>query len=342
MVFSILERCQVGMRILGTRQKRAKKKKRRPKSRQLKLAEFGGVYLFYMITRLMPMWMLQAIAWGLGNFAFLAFSERRRIAVENVRYALKGRFSERQLWHIARRSIYNFFLIIPEVVKHKPVLKEDKAKLRFLEGNPELAPIFEKVRRLHKESKGCIFVTPHLGNWELLPFVSTAFGIPVAIPVRPLDNEYLERFIYRSRSESGQMFIPNRNSFLILQRCLAEGRSVGLLPDQSTKRGLLVDFFGRPAYTTPIPATLAVIHRRPIVVIACCRIGRLQFTGYASDPIWPQDYEDESTEIMRLSQLMNREMEKLILRHPEQYLWMHNRWKRYKRKSRRERRLNAT
>jgi KDO2-lipid IV(A) lauroyltransferase len=194
-----------------------------------------------------------------------------------------------------------------------------------------LDELFHKAKKIHEESGGCIFVTPHIGNWEVLPYISSIVGIPLAVVVRPLDNKYLERLFYAHRSESGQIIIPKRNALFVLQKTLQQGKSIGLLPDQSTMKGISVDFFGHKATTTPVPAILAISYMRPIVVVACCRKpDGLRYEGFVCDPIWPGEYKSEKAEIFRLTEEMNRNMESIIRKYPGQYLWIHNRWKTYK------------
>jgi KDO2-lipid IV(A) lauroyltransferase len=123
--------------------------------------------------------------------------------------------------------------------------------------------------------------------------------------------------------------IPKVNAMFALERILRKGRSVGMLPDQSTGRGLRVQFFGESATVTPIPAVLALRHSRPVVVVAACRTDDPYFfEGFVSDPIWPDtNGVDERSEIIRITREINLKMEEIIRRFPEQYLWMHNRWK---------------
>jgi KDO2-lipid IV(A) lauroyltransferase len=102
-----------------------------------------------------------------------------------------------------------------------------------------------------------------------------------------------------------------------------------MLPDQSTSRGLRVKFFGADATVTPIPALLALRYGRPVVVVAACRTeDPYYFEGFVSDPIRPEPGRaDERSEIERISREINVKMEEIIRKYPEQYLWMHNRWK---------------
>jgi KDO2-lipid IV(A) lauroyltransferase len=127
------------------------------------------------------------------------------------------------------------------------------------------------------------------------------------------------------------VIIPKRNAFFMLKKALRQGKSLGILPDQGEKRGISVDFFGRKAMTTPVPAILAVLYHRPIVVVANCRKkDRYTYEAFVSDPIWPREHEREKVEIFRLTEKMNKEMEAIIRKYPEHYLWMHNRWKTYR------------
>ena len=106
-----------------------------------------------------------------------------------------------------------------------------------------------------------------------------------------------------------------------------------MLPDQSTMKGISINFFGSRATTTPVPAILAITYKRPIVVVACCRKkGDYQYEGFVCDPIWPGKYTSEKAEIFRLTEEMNLTMESIIRKYPEQYLWIHNRWKTYRNK----------
>ena len=303
---------------------------RRRKGRWRQRAEFGLVWTLYQLTRVLPMPVIRGAMRLLGAVMFRLLGRRRRITLENVRHALGGRLPETGIERIARASFRFFGMTVPEVVKHRDRLRRPDAQAWMERQYADLSQLFQKARRIHDESRGCIFVTPHLGNWELLPYVSAAVGIPLVVVVRPLDNEWLERLLYQSRAGTGQVFIPKRNSLLPLQQLLNQGKSIGMLPDQSTMKGLSVPFFGRPAWTTPVPALLAIRNNRPIVVVACCRAGAGGWEGYVGDPIWPGAYDSEKAELLRLTEAMNAAMEAVILRFPEQYFWMHNRWKTYR------------
>jgi KDO2-lipid IV(A) lauroyltransferase len=274
--------------------------------------------------------LLEISAACLGNLLYLLGSRRRYLAIENLRYAIGDEKNEREIKQIARQSCQTFFLIGVEIIRYL-FMASNPAILEQLRQRVEgLDDLLRKAKRIHEQAGGCIFVTPHFGNWEIFPHVSSFVGIPLAVIVRPLDSPFLERLIYRHRTASGQVIVPKRNAFFILKKALRQGKSLGFLPDQAEKKGIAVDFFGRRALTTPVPAILAVLYHRPIVVVANCRKeDRYNYEAFVSDPIWPGEYESEKAEIFRLTEKMNKEMESIIRKYPEHYLWIHNRWKTY-------------
>ncbi len=302
---------------------------RRKKSKAFHIIEYLGFSITVTIARSLPVKVLGVICELLGYLLYAAIPRRRKIALQNIKIALGAEMSEEEIKRLARQSCKAFFLTATEIIRSPfrfdgaRIVRDGRYKTEHLE------QLFQKAKTIHEQAGGCIFVTPHLGNWELLPYVSALIGIPLAIVMRPLDNPYLERAVFSSRIASGQVMIPKINAMFSLERLLRKGKSVGMLPDQSTSRGLRVKFFGVSATVTPIPALLAVRHGRPVVVVAACRTNDpYYFEGFVSDPIWPDPRGvDERSEIERISREINLKMEEIIRRFPEQYLWMHNRWK---------------
>jgi KDO2-lipid IV(A) lauroyltransferase len=299
------------------------------KTKTYHILEYLAFTITVGIARSLSITVLRVISGVLGALIYAAIPRRREIALQNIRIAFGGQMTEEEITRLARRSCKAFILTAIEIIRSPfrfdgvNIIRDSRYKTEHLEH------LFQKAKLIHDEAGGCIFVTPHLGNWELLPYVSALIGIPLAIVVRPLDNPYLERAVFSSRIASGQVIIPKINAMFTLERLLRKGRSIGMLPDQSTSRGLKVKFFGADATVTPIPALLAMRYGRPVVVVAACRTDDpYYFEGVVSDPIRPDpDRADERSEIERISREINLKMEEIIRRYPEQYLWMHNRWK---------------
>ncbi|MBA4373684.1 MAG: hypothetical protein C0402_12595 [Thermodesulfovibrio sp.] len=299
------------------------------KSWLLQIVEYGAASIFMAIFRRLPFGVTYRLSSLLGNLLFNVVPRRRDIALDNVRKAFANEKTEGEIRDIARRSCQSLFLTAFEVMKSRKVFNSPDVLDQLKKTNTDLEQLFQKAKKIHDEANGCIFVTPHIGNWELLPAVSAVVGIPLVMVARPLDNPYLEKLFYENRTAGGQVVVPKRNAMFVLQRTLQQGKSIGMLTDQSTIKGILVDFFGRKATTTPVPAVLAITKNRPVVVVACCRTADFRFEGFVCDPIWPRKFEHEKDEIYRITQEVNHQMESIIRKYPEQYFWLHNRWKTY-------------
>lgn len=305
---------------------------KKKKGKAFFLLEYIGFRAAVVISRALPYGVLQWLCRVLGGVLYAAIPRRRDIAIKNIRIAFGDELTDAEVRKLALVSCQSFFLTAVEMMRSPfrfegtQVIRDKRYKTEHLE------ELFRKAKKIHDEAGGCIFITPHIGNWEMLPYVSSLLGIPLAIVMRPMDNPYLERLVLSNRVMSGQVIVPKKNAMFVLERMLRHGKSVGMLPDQSTSRGLRVKFFGRKATVTPVPALLAITYRRPIVVVAACRTSDpYYFHGYVSDPIWPEKdlsrIGGEQEEMVRITREINVRMEEIIRKHPEQYLWMHNRWK---------------
>lgn len=295
------------------------------------ILEFFFVYILLTIVRFASFSLIRKISFVLGNGLYYLSKRRRSIALDNLKRAYQDEFNTKQIKIIAKKSCVSFVQTFLEAAKYLNFLKDPKKIVQLAKDNRQITHLFQKAKQYHDTYGGCIFVTPHLGNWELLPHVSIAVGIPLTVVARPLDNPYLHKLLYQHRLASGQLIIPKRNAMFKLQQTLQKKRSIGMLPDQSTMKGLNVIFFGRTATATPIPALLSVTYRKPIVVVACCRDEQCGgFTGFVSDPLMPEESVNEKSEVYRLTQKMTELMEQIIRQYPDQYLWIHNRWKVYK------------
>ena len=307
------------------------KKKRKKRTEFRNIIEYAALSGVVSFATLLPFGAIKRLSDIVGDMFYALVRGRREVALENLRHAFKNEKNIEEIRMIARGCCRSFILTPLEIIKFRHIYKKPDALKIVRETADNLDHLLQKAKAIHDEAKGCIFVTPHLGNWELLPHACAKYGIPLSVVARPLDNPYLERLIYENRVSTGQAIIPTKkNALFLLHRTLNKGISLGILPDQSTNKGLSVDFFGRKASTTPVPAMLAVSHNRPVVVVACCRKeDGFTFHGFVSDPIWPGAYTSQKHEIIRITNAINAEMESIIRKYPEQYLWVHKRWKVY-------------
>ena len=183
---------------------------------------------------------------------------------------------------------------------------------------------WDLVESAISEGHGLVMLTPHLGGFEIIPRVLAQY-FPATILYRPSRQEWLNEMVEEGRAYPNMHFVPtNLNGVRQMTRALTRGEAIGILPDQvpSGGEGVWVPFFGRPAYTTPLPARLANRNNTPVVMFTAKRkdIGKgwlMQATRLAS---LSEDANIAAAQI-------NVAIENAVLVAPEQFIWSYNRYK---------------
>jgi len=155
--------------------------------------------------------------------------------------------------------------------------------------------------------------------------IQRLFGSMTAI-ARPVHNPYVDRWVHRKRQSGGMTVIPAQDAVKASLKCLKANSIVGILIDQSLSSGLLVDFFGRPAGTTTLPALLHMRTGAPVVMTYTLREAD-RFRHVFRPVVFPPVSED-ADRILIYTKTINTLFEDLIRRYPENWFWVHNRWKR--------------
>ena len=187
------------------------------------------------------------------------------------------------------------------------------------------ADCFMKIK---ESDRPCIVFTAHLANWELLAVCAATFDLDVAVLFRPPNNSYLAARLDKVRGRVMGALVKSRKGALIeLGKVLERGGNVGLLVDQRFRFGLSLPFFGRPAPVNPALAKLARRYDCDVYAARCIRLPEGRFRLELSGPIdLPRDAGgdiDVKGTMMRVTEIV----EGWVREHPEQWLWMHNRWR---------------
>jgi KDO2-lipid IV(A) lauroyltransferase len=172
-------------------------------------------------------------------------------------------------------------------------------------------------------------LTGHFGNWEMAGYLFGVFGFPPNSVARTLDNPYLDRYLRAFRERTGQMLIPKTGGYDQMLDVLRRGGVLSFLADQDAgQNGLYVEFFGRPASTHKAIALLALEHRAPVFVGYARRVGPgFRYEVGCADIIEPGDFHGDADDVRRLTQRYTAALERVVRRDPDQYLWLHRRWK---------------
>ena len=296
----------------------------KPKSR-------GGVaaYLEYLLVAglakglfHLPSSLAYRIGEGLGAILYRVDHKHRLIAQDNLRRAFNGELSSQEIAALARSTFINLGRTVVETCRMLKIDRENFRQFIRIEG-------YEHFQQAKRRGKGIIYITAHLGSWELLPLASALMGEPLSIVTRPLDNPYLDRVINRLRTAWGTRVLPKKLAMPALVQTLLRGESVGILMDQNItwKEGVFVDFFGMPACTALAPALLALRADASVLPAAIVRCGRDRHTIFVEKEIPLIRTGHLKADVVANTASFTRAIEALVRKAPAQWLWVHRRWK---------------
>lgn len=271
------------------------------------------------LVNALPIEQATRMARKIGDFIFHLIPHRREIALGNLDIAYGDSLSREKKHQIAREAFRNLVTSLMEFFRAPSMLREAKERFEFV-GTEHMDQAFAR-------GKGVVFVTSHLGNWEYLSLLPSLRGYPMSAVVRETRNPYIYRWIQGLRAEMKLNPLNKKNSARAVLSELGQNHMVAILIDQwAGREGIRVEFFGKQTSTTSIPYRLARKTGAAIVPGYCLRTspGRYQISIFPEVPIpAAQTHEQENATTLQL----NRWLEGEILRHPEQWIWTHQRWK---------------
>jgi KDO2-lipid IV(A) lauroyltransferase len=207
---------------------------------------------------------------------------------------------------------------------------------QFATANPkDLQPMIECEGLEHLEAaqsngKGVILFTGHVGAWELTSFALSLFDHPLSFLVRRIDNPKIETLIDRARTRLGNRTIDKTSAAREMLQTLQAGGTLGILVDLNTldREGIFVDFFGVPASTTFMLGKLALRTGADVLpVFAPWDKQRQRFLLKIDGPLSFDSTGNEEEDVRRLTQSFTSVVENYVRRYPDQWLWIHRRWK---------------
>jgi KDO2-lipid IV(A) lauroyltransferase len=250
------------------------------------------------------------------------FREHRDRAERHIRMAFPE-LSDDKVTAMARASMEQLAMLGVEVLL-TPRLITQWTWARHI----KLRKLDEAIRVLLRP-KGCIMLTGHYGNWELLGYTLATLGFDIVAVMRPLDNEYLNRFLLDRREQSGLSLLYKKGATRSAEDVIESGAALCFIADQNAgSRGLFVPFFGFKASTYKSIGLLAMQSEVPIVVGCARRIGAgFEYEICVNRIIQPSEWQDKPDPLVWVTEEFSRAMEDFIRVAPEQYLWIHRRWK---------------
>jgi KDO2-lipid IV(A) lauroyltransferase len=296
---------------------------KRPRRPALDYLAYLAVRLIVGIAQALSIEQSYALADFLARILHRVDTRHRRVGLENLRLAFGDRYTEAERDRIVREVYRHFCRMLMEMlhIPRKLHLTTWRERITLVGHEPV-------VDRLLKGGP-VIMLSGHFGNWEMAGYLFGVFGFPPHSVARTLDNPYLDRFLRSFRERTGQRMIPKKGGYDQMLAVLRSGGVLSFLADQDAgERGLFVEFFGRPASTHKAIALLAIEHRAPVVVGYARRIGPgFRYEVGCDAVIDPDEWTGTADDVRLLTQRYTSALEAVIRRAPEQYLWLHRRWK---------------
>jgi KDO2-lipid IV(A) lauroyltransferase len=255
---------------------------------------------------------------AMGRFVF-ALGIRRAITIDNLRQAFPEATAE-HVRHIARGAYESMALGVTEAIANVELPPADVDHMVEVDN-------WGSLKELLDAGKGVLLATAHFGNWELLGEVMCRRGMRIAVVVKPLKGA-LNSKIMEARRKAGIHLILARGAINAAVEAVNAGHATCMLVDQviSENRGVFVPFFGRPASTTPAISVAAKKTGAPVFVVMAAREGE-KLRMFVEGPIPLPDTGDAEKDIRDHTATVTAIIEKYIRRYPDQWLWLHRRWK---------------
>lgn len=281
--------------------------------------EAAAVAIVSVVVRHLPRRLVLAAGRALGGL--WASLDRRHVAIAeaNLRQAFPE-WDEPRIRATARGVYRHFSTVMLDLLWMQGRTARELLALADLEG-------LEAMQRAVAAGRGVLAPSAHFGNWELQAVASAPLLGEIASIARPLDNPALDRRLVALRTSTGNRVIYKRKALAEAIRTLRGGGILAVLIDQNVHEGLFVRFFGRPASTTPVAAALAIKTGCAIVPVHC----RLQADGryrmVFGPPLEWAPSGSRDRDIAELTQRLTTIIEGWVREVPEQWLWLHRRWK---------------
>ncbi|HHZ92717.1 TPA: hypothetical protein EYN98_30140 [Candidatus Poribacteria bacterium] len=274
------------------------------------------------IFQLLPRKVALALGVWIGNLSYIVLKRRRRIAISNLKIAFAKKFSDQEIQRICRKSFQGLGKNLAEFLQFPQLTTENIWELVNVEGK-------ENLDIALSQGKGAIIFVPHFGNWELTGLI-TGVLIPNRIKaiVFELRNKRLNQLVWKYRQHLSAELIPKKRAIRRIILALQQNCAIGFFADQDAgDSGVFVDFFGKPASAVRSPMILALKTGAPILFSVCIRQPNNQHLVKIYEPFYIEISKNLEHDVQYNTERLLKILEREIRKYPDQWLWLHNRWK---------------
>lgn len=259
-----------------------------------------------------------------GLLIYYVDVRHRRIVRRNLAFAYPD-WTKAQVKEISGRIFQNLGTTLMEICQMTCLSGDEIIKRVKVNGE-------EHIREALEYHKGVVLVSAHLGNWEVVPlFWPLYFKTPIAVVARELESRLVDHWVCRLRSRFGGEVIYKETAMPEMIRALRADKALAILIDQGTKSslGVKIKFFDRYVTATSGAALLAMRCKSPVLPGFCVRNGDGTFTLHLDKPMFLKRTGDLRRDLVENTQTMTDAIEAMVRQYPEQWFWVHKRWRKY-------------
>ena len=277
--------------------------------------------LILFIFRCIPLGLRKKLFISAFRLFYHCSAKQRLIALHNLRCAYPEK-SVDEIVAIAKGVYKHIAIVASEFFELPYITKETLSEWVEFEG-------LENFNDALAENKGILSVLAHFGNWELMPIVLPMAAQPAHIIYRPLDSPILDDMMAWVRTLHGNTLIAKEGSAKTIRRLLGKNKVIAILSDQNVaaREGVFVDFFGRPACTAVGTAVLAMRTGAPVLPAFTPRMANGKYKFIIKPPVEISVTGDNKADILTNTQRFTRVVEDMVREYPDQWFWIHQRWK---------------
>lgn len=302
-------------------ERKRKRHKRKPTKIEFWL-QYVLVRIVVFIIMLFPVEKSLAFAAWLGRGLWKYYHRGRERALINLKIAFP---EKNDAWRerIGKCSFEHVLMLVIDIFYTPKLVKKENWKKYSTYVN------CERTKWMIAEHKGMLMVACHYGNFEIMGYILGLFGFDIYSIARPLDNPYLNKYLYGVRERKGQKIINKKGASNDISEIVQKGATLCFIGDQDGgKKGWFIDFFNRKASAYKSIALAAVYYNVPVGVGMCRRVeNRFFFEIETVGIITPDQWAGKENPALWVTQRYNSLLEEGIRKDPSQYWWLHRRWK---------------
>ncbi|SPD73923.1 putative Lipid A biosynthesis lauroyl acyltransferase [uncultured Desulfobacterium sp.] len=279
------------------------------------------VCLIVKLLRAIPRRFAIAIMRGIGRAAYLLIGSRRKRMINHLTMAFGNEKSLSEIKRISKEVFLNIGIFAADAIRLPQIVGNGMEDIVTVEG-------CDRLDQVLANGKPAILLTAHLGNWELMAAWFAQKGYKVKVIGAPNHNPWIDRLIVQTRNEAGYTSITRKTNTREILDGIRNGYSMGILIDQDTKvEGVFVKFFNQWAHTAVGPVVLARKYGLSIIPIFIRLNGQFTYHIEVQEPIDLNFTDNKDHDLVINTQKISDIYERIIRRFPEQWVWMHRRWK---------------